>query len=129
MPERKSRVDRILETIDEGLGADVGRQTAGDVAYASVHPESCWRCNAAPSTLDVGLCVPCRDALTSDDTLVPTPPAHVHDPDAVTERGSAPAPDPSSFRRNYFGVSVTTNTSGFVRAMRDRVGRARREGR
>lgn len=29
--------------------------------------ETCWRCDAAPAATNVGLCLPCKDILTSED--------------------------------------------------------------
>lgn len=93
----KTSVDKILDTIDAGLGVDVGHQTAGDTAYFSDDAGKCWRCDNSDDLLDVGLCVPCRDHLAGGG------------PDPKDKRsqslrrsfGAAP-----EFRRNLFGTAA-----------------------
>lgn len=71
-PDRRSRIDRILDTIDAGLTIDVGSQSSTEGGYGNDKPDSCWRCGTtAGELLDVGTCVPCRDFLTDASTRDP----------------------------------------------------------
>lgn len=47
------------------IGRQLGRQlaVAGDQLPKDRRPDHCWRCDSAPASTDVGLCVPCRTDL------------------------------------------------------------------
>lgn len=69
------RFDDALDALDRGLdlAAAPADTSAGYAPFGTESPEVCWRCTAARSASDVGLCDACLTSMRDPKTTAPEP--------------------------------------------------------